>query len=861
LLDLVLFGGFRAGSNAGGPVSLPMRKSRAVLAYLALHPDKAQPREHLAGLLWSDRAERQAHNSLSQAVTPLRKALAECSPAPLRIEADSITFVSSAAEVDVLTFERLLASGTPADLERAEALYRGDLLDAIGVRDPVFEEWLGFERERLRGLAVGALNDLLTHRCEEDGPERLVATAQRLLKFDPFQEKAHRALMRCYMAQGQTGLALRQYDICAGVLEKELGVKPEEETRRLHGEIFRQRSVLAGDATGEDPKAPEASVRAQPEAARTRPRFGRWPLAAAVAAALLFAGLAVFWEPPWGTGEKPASIERMAYPLPEKPSIVVLPFLNLSDDPSQAYFADGMTDDLITDLAKISGMFVISRNSAFAYREDSVRLQQVAEELGVRYVLEGSVRRVGDDLRINAQLIDATTGGHLWAERYDGPLADVFALQDRVTERIVEALALELLPDEARRIAASETDNAAAHDAYLLGLSFYKRRTPQDNAEAAASFEKAIRLDPDYAAAHTALAKAYIQAVIGENAYAEKLGIFWTEGYTKAWTLLEKGMARPNADVHVLRSWLALNKHQYEQAIMEARRALDLNPNDAEALEALAEALIYAGQPAAGTDYAQRAKRQNPSLLGRPSYLMGLAEFHLENPQMAVRHVEQAIRQAPGNEADFSGLLAAAYGSLGLTEQAEKAFEAYSQGFLNRPALAWSAGSVAFSNPRFHTWRRIGLAWSVYSFPFAEGEVLERLAAGLATAGAPRGVGGYLSLDEANRLSGPEIERLLLGKEIKGKDFWLSEFAWRQERSHGGEVTHAGYPVHAGLPEAAAGVARIEDDRLCEQWPSLTTAFEICVVLFRVSDSNARVRWGDYVMVTDTGPHPFSVID
>jgi TolB-like protein len=126
----------------------------------------------------------------------------------------------------------------------------------------------------------------------------------------------------------------------------------------------------------------------------------------------------MLWEPPWGTGEKPASIERMAYPLPDKPSIVVLPFLNLSDDPSQAYFADGMTDDLITDLAKISGMFVISRNSAFAYREDSVRLQQVAEELGVRYVLEGSVRRVGDDLRINAQLIDATTGGHLWAERY-----------------------------------------------------------------------------------------------------------------------------------------------------------------------------------------------------------------------------------------------------------------------------------------------------------------------------------------------------------------------------------------------------------------------------------------------------------
>ncbi|NIS81989.1 MAG: guanylyl cyclase, partial [Anaerolineales bacterium] len=182
-------------------------------------------------------------------------------------------------------------------------------------------------------------------------------------------------------------------------------------------------------------------------------------------------------------------MEKMAFALPDKPSIAVLPFANLSEDPKQEYFTDGMTDDLITDLSKISGLFVIARNSVFTYKGKPVKIRQVAEELGVRYVLEGSVRKADNRVRINAQLIDATTGGHLWAERYDGEMGDVLALQDRITGKIVSALAVKLTAGEQEQIARKYTDNVAAYDAFLRGREHYRRFTPDDFAEAVRYFK------------------------------------------------------------------------------------------------------------------------------------------------------------------------------------------------------------------------------------------------------------------------------------------------------------------------------------------------------------------------------------
>ena len=204
-----------------------------------------------------------------------------------------------------------------------------------------------------------------------------------------------------------------------------------------------------------------------------------------------------------------ASKEKMAFPLPDKPSIAVLPFVNMSDDAKQEYFSDGMTEDLITDLSKISGLLVIARNSTFTYKGKPVKVKQVAEELGVRYVLEGSVRRAGDEVRINAQLIDALTGHHLWAERYDGKMDRIFALQDQINQKIVSALAVKLTGGEKELVVQRGTDNVAAYDEFLRGWGYYLRLTPEDFAKAASSFRKAIELDPNYGRAYAALALVY----------------------------------------------------------------------------------------------------------------------------------------------------------------------------------------------------------------------------------------------------------------------------------------------------------------------------------------------------------------
>jgi TolB-like protein len=188
----------------------------------------------------------------------------------------------------------------------------------------------------------------------------------------------------------------------------------------------------------------------------------------------------------------------MALPLPDKPSIAVLPFENLSGDPEQEYFSDGITEDLITDLSKISGLFVIARNSVFIYKEKAVKIAEVGRELGVRYVLEGSVRKANGRVRITAQLVDTTTEGHLWAERYDQDLKNIFALQDEVTQKIVAALAVKLTEDEQKRLDRKYTDNIESYDYYLRGLEYFNRFTKEANVQARQMHQKAIDLDPKY---------------------------------------------------------------------------------------------------------------------------------------------------------------------------------------------------------------------------------------------------------------------------------------------------------------------------------------------------------------------------
>jgi len=242
------------------------------------------------------------------------------------------------------------------------------------------------------------------------------------------------------------------------------------------------------------------SVSAGATAAATSSRVRHWRIPAmAAAVALIFAagGLAI-WRP-WEPRMESASLERMAFPLPDKPSIAVLPFVNLSGDATQDYLGEGIADNIITALSRISEMFVIARTSTFTYKGKAVKVQQVAEELGIRYVLEGSVQRSGDRVRVTAQLIDALTGHHLWAERYERELKDAFSLQDDITLNVVTELAVKLTEGAGARIQRGNTNNPEAYQLVRRGIDHFFRFTKEDNAEARRMFQKAVEVDTNYA--------------------------------------------------------------------------------------------------------------------------------------------------------------------------------------------------------------------------------------------------------------------------------------------------------------------------------------------------------------------------
>jgi TolB-like protein/cytochrome c-type biogenesis protein CcmH/NrfG len=399
----------------------------------------------------------------------------------------------------------------------------------------------------------------------------------------------------------------------------------------------------------------------------------QWQWVAMVVAVLVGAGAVMIWDfyqrkrtPP----VEVAHVEKMAFPLPEKPAIAVLPFVNLSEDPKQEYFTDGMTDDLITDLSKISGLFVIARNSAFTYKGKPVKIRQVAEELGVRYVLEGSVRKADKRVRINTQLIDATTGGHLWAERNDGNLGDIFALQDRIREKIVAAIAVKMTVGEQEQIARRYTKSVAAYDAFLQGRAHYVQRTPEDFAKAVYYYENAIELDPNYGRAYAALALTYWESQ--HHFWNQSLDVSWYGARFRAEKYLQTAMKNPIALSHQVASKLHVDQHEHEEAIAEAQRAIALDANDSDSYLAMAYALIHAGRPEEAIDFVEKAMRLDPYYPAYYLFVLGLAHFALEQFEQAATLFERALKRNP---IDYVPLihLAAAYGHLGREEEAAAA--------------------------------------------------------------------------------------------------------------------------------------------------------------------------------------------
>ena len=412
---------------------------------------------------------------------------------------------------------------------------------------------------------------------------------------------------------------------------------------------------------------PEAVGKVIGEKERTQAKLG-WKIAAAVAVLLVVAG-GLLWNSYWRAPEvEPASVDKMAFPLPGKPSIAVLPFVNMSEDPKQEYFSDGITEQIISGLSKVPNLFVIARNSTFTYKGKPVKVQKVAEDLGVKYVLEGSVQKSPDRLRITTQLIDATTGLHLWSERYDREPKDIFSIQDDITMEIMKAMRVELRGDQARMWVKHEKTDLEVYEKYLEGISYYERFTKGDNAQARQLFEEAIDKDPQFVGAYVALGWTHF--------WDARFG--WVESGAEsikmALKYAQKAIELDNtaALAYSLIGGVYFLQRQYEKAMAEGERAAALNPNGAMGYSFLAGVAGCLGRWEDSINYAKKSIRLDPFSQIISFHWLGRAYFMIGQYDEAI----QTFKKALGVNPDYlpaHAFLAASYISLGReTEAAEE---------------------------------------------------------------------------------------------------------------------------------------------------------------------------------------------
>jgi TolB-like protein/tetratricopeptide (TPR) repeat protein len=357
-----------------------------------------------------------------------------------------------------------------------------------------------------------------------------------------------------------------------------------------------------------------------------------------------------------------------ALSLTDRPSIAVLPFNNLSGDPEQEYLADGVVEDIITELSRFRELFVIARNSSFAYKGKAVDVRLVGRELGIRYVLEGSVRRAGDRIRVAAQLIEAENGGHLWAEKYEHDYSHVFALHDEVTRSVVGAIQPQILLSEGQRAARKNPTSLDAFDSLMRGMWHVHQRTRDDNRQAESWFTRSIELDPKLARAHMMLSRVLSgRCWVGDSEDIER-----DLRASQAAAERAVGLDERDAAVHYALSIISLMTRQHERALVASQRAVDLNANLALGHFALGETRLFMGQFDQALDELMRSLRLSPldSLASTFVSLIALAHYHLGNYREAVHHSERALQKRRTYFALRT--LAAAQGRLGWIKEAHR---------------------------------------------------------------------------------------------------------------------------------------------------------------------------------------------
>jgi TolB-like protein/Flp pilus assembly protein TadD len=327
----------------------------------------------------------------------------------------------------------------------------------------------------------------------------------------------------------------------------------------------------------------------------------------------------------------------------QKNTIAVLPFKNMSEDIQQEYFSDGITADLITDLSKISGLGVIARNSVFTYKDSSIDVRQIGKELSVNYVIEGSVRKSKDKVRITARLIDTSSGHNLWAERFDGNLKNVFELQDNVTAKIISALQLKLSDREQRQIARKYTNSIEAYDQFLQGWIRFWEFSKESNTLAKEHFQHAIELDPEFARAYANLALSYAYDVLAGWTNTRDANLKRAEELSQKAIELDDDIAQ----VHWAVGFTALISRKYQLALTESQKVIALEPNNADGYGLLATTLNYAAKPRDALVQMQKAMRLNPFHPSAYKIILGEIYFNLHDYSNAIKQFEHALERNP----------------------------------------------------------------------------------------------------------------------------------------------------------------------------------------------------------------------
>jgi len=668
-LKIRVLGGFEASLD-GRELKFPTRHSRLLLAYLALAADKNHSREKLATLFWGDRAEEQARASLRQTLYRLRRLLEGLEPLPLDIDTQTVRLAGDSHWCDAIALENAI-SGGPEAIEQAFGLYKGELLANCGAVDPAFETWLMGEQLRLKNLASEGFHRLAEFQHDQRRFGEMEATARKLVQLNRFDEAAHRGLMAACALLDRRHAALTAYQDLGAMLKNELGLQPEQQTTMLftaihHGKQLRwekskhaaadvrwgvSESIKSGSAAGSSgPLAEEDVDIAQPVSADQ------------------------VVSSDFATTETP-SLDNLYPEPPDKPSIAVLPFRNLSANSDYDDFPDGITEDIITALSRSPWLFVIGRSSSFTYRDKAVDIKQAARELGVRYILAGSVRIAGNRLRVNAQLIDGTEGAHAWAEKYDGTIDDVFDLQDEITRKVVSSLHTQIRLSDSLKPLVGERPSIRTWSHLRRAWGLLLELRPESFVEAQRLMEQAIDLDPKFNEGYYLLA-VLIFHEIHMGIRRDRDGSL----INKALALARHSVALEDTNeyAHWVLGLVLLYKGNLEQSIVEQERAIELNPNCSLAYGSLGTVLALAGEADRSIQCNEIAIRSNPldpSLFFRYGGV-SLAHFVVKRYEEAINWSHKAIIRRSNYDVGHA-VLAASFWHLGQKDKAEAAVSEY----------------------------------------------------------------------------------------------------------------------------------------------------------------------------------------